>query len=330
MLKDYVFVLGSYLCDKNCPYCIAKMNKNDTLDFESEIDNLKKQLNYFKINNTKFKYFVLSGNGETSLYSYEQLLLIKDIVEESNLFEEYRIQTSGNLFKERDKLKLFDNWLKEITVVSSDSSKDKKFFKYKDSYLDSENFFNSKKIRVNIVVLETNISLLNEMINYYSKLNNVETIAIKILDRTNNDSKESKWVLDNAIKYSDIGRVLEIISLENKFITFSDKRFIFKNIEDKIISIHYDIDNNYDYINLNKGFSWHNRKIKKGEYGEVSKVEEELDEAKEALEQGNRLMFLIELSDIVGAVEGIIEKYGLSLEDLIKFSDKVKESKKNE
>ena len=41
-------------------------------------------------------------------------------------------------------------------------------------------------------------------------------------------------------------------------------------------------------------------------------------------------MYLIELSDIVGAIEGIAENYNLSLEDLINFSNKVKESKKNE
>ena len=55
-----------------------------------------------------------------------------------------------------------------------------------------------------------------------------------------------------------------------------------------------------------------------------------MDEAREALEQNNHLMYLIELSDIIGAIEKIAENHGLSLEDLINFSNKVKESKKDE
>lgn len=85
-----------------------------------------------------------------------------------------------------------------------------------------------------------------------------------------------------------------------------------------------------DDNNCNKHFNWHNREIKKGIYGEFSKVEEEVDEAKEALEQNNHLMYLIELSDIIGAIEKIAENYGLTLKDLINFSNKVKESKKYE
>lgn len=331
MLNDYVFILGDYKCDKNCPYCIAKMNKNDTLFFSDEISILKEKIRFYQDNNTKFKYFVLSGNGETSLYSYDDLKLIKNIVESSNLFENYRIQTSGNLFQEKRKLELFSNWLKEITVISFDSSLDKKFYKYKNSYLESDAFLSSSNIRVNIVVLKSNIDFLTEIIDYYSNLNCVSTIAIKILDRENNDSKESSWVLENALSYYDISLIIDKIKINNSFINFEKNRLIFKSKNDKIISLHYDPNNNYDYINISKkeSFSWHNRKIKKGIYGEISKVEEELDEAREALEQNNKLMFLIELSDIIGAIEGIAEKHDLSLEDLINFSNKVKESKRN-
>ena len=124
--------------------------------------------------------------------------------------------------------------------------------------------------------------------------------------------------------------MLELITEENKFITFKNKRFVFKTKEDKFLTIHYSEKNTYDGINITNSFKWHKKEIKKGIYGELSKVEEELAEAKDALEQNNTLMYLIELSDIVGAVEGIIEKHGLSLEEIITFSDKVKESKQYE
>ncbi len=112
--------------------------------------------------------------------------------------------------------------------------------------------------------------------------------------------------------------------------TFDNKRFIFKTKNNKILSIHYSFRNTYDKINIKKEFKWHNKDIEKGVYGEFSKVIEETQEASDALEQNNYLMYLIELSDIVGAIEGIAENYNLSLEDLINFSNKVKESKKNE
>lgn len=52
-------------------------------------------------------------------------------------------------------------------------------------------------------------------------------------------------------------------------------------------------------------------------------------EAKDAIAQGDNLMMLIELSDVLGAIEGVVEKHGLSIDDLRRFSDKVKEGKRN-
>jgi len=65
---------------------------------------------------------------------------------------------------------------------------------------------------------------------------------------------------------------------------------------------------------------FHTKEIQKGIYGELSKIKEELDEAYDAEEQGQDLMLLIELSDIIGAVEGVSKKYGFTLEQLMKFA----------
>lgn len=50
---------------------------------------------------------------------------------------------------------------------------------------------------------------------------------------------------------------------------------------------------------------FHKREIKKSVYGELSKIQEELEEAFDAEEQGQDLMLLIELSDMVGAIEWV-------------------------
>jgi len=60
-----------------------------------------------------------------------------------------------------------------------------------------------------------------------------------------------------------------------------------------------------------------------GKFGEISKIEEELDELKEATEQGNKIMSLCEASDVYGALRGYLEKYhpNVTMEDLKKMSD---------
>lgn len=65
--------------------------------------------------------------------------------------------------------------------------------------------------------------------------------------------------------------------------------------------------------------TYHLSNIHKGHYGELSKLQEELDEALDAHEQGIKLMILVELSDLIGAIEGYIEKHhpGTTLNDLI-------------
>lgn len=57
--------------------------------------------------------------------------------------------------------------------------------------------------------------------------------------------------------------------------------------------------------------------INKGVFGELSKVREELEEAEDASSQGNRLMLLMELSDIIGAVSAVADNNNSSLDELL-------------
>lgn len=65
---------------------------------------------------------------------------------------------------------------------------------------------------------------------------------------------------------------------------------------------------------------FHTRKIEKGVYGELSKIKEELEEAYDAEKQGQDLMLLIELADMIGAIEGVAKKYHLTVEQLLEFA----------
>lgn len=73
--------------------------------------------------------------------------------------------------------------------------------------------------------------------------------------------------------------------------------------------------------------AFHLTEINKGIYGEASKIQEELNELNDAIIQDDKILIQIELSDIYGALEAVAERYGLTMNDLKKFSDKTKSVK---
>lgn len=78
------------------------------------------------------------------------------------------------------------------------------------------------------------------------------------------------------------------------------------------------------YATSVKSTGYHVRQIEKGELGEYSKIREEFEEFTDAHEQGNKVMELIELSDILGAIEFYLrEKYNgsVTMQNLQKMSE---------
>jgi len=67
---------------------------------------------------------------------------------------------------------------------------------------------------------------------------------------------------------------------------------------------------------------YHIRTIKKGIFGEASKIREELEEFEDSLEQGNPIMAILELSDLIGSVDGFLQKNypSITLADLLEMS----------
>lgn len=76
---------------------------------------------------------------------------------------------------------------------------------------------------------------------------------------------------------------------------------------------------------------YHIDNIKKGVLGEISKIQEELDELKDAQSQGVKIMELVELSDLIGAIELYLEKHHecITLEDLIRMKNITKRAFEN-
>ncbi len=72
---------------------------------------------------------------------------------------------------------------------------------------------------------------------------------------------------------------------------------------------------------IEKAPGYHEASIPRGEYGQPSKVREECEEFLDAIRQSNPLMALVELSDLLGAVQGYLTSQpGTSFDDLLKMA----------
>lgn len=66
---------------------------------------------------------------------------------------------------------------------------------------------------------------------------------------------------------------------------------------------------------------YHLNPIPKGNLGHFSKIEEEYSEFRDAVIQSNPVLELVELTDLIGAIESYTKlKYNINLEQLIKMT----------
>lgn len=79
------------------------------------------------------------------------------------------------------------------------------------------------------------------------------------------------------------------------------------------------------------GYHLASSQIHSGVLGEISQIQEELDELADAMQQDCRIMALLELSDILGAMELFLEKYfpSFSMEDVVAMQQITKRAFQN-
>lgn len=72
-----------------------------------------------------------------------------------------------------------------------------------------------------------------------------------------------------------------------------------------------------------ENFGYHLTNIPRGEFGEPSKIFEEIAEFSDALYQDSKVMALVELSDVIGAIKGYLAKHhpSISLADLLTMAN---------
>lgn len=227
--KEFELILSSFKCDKNCPYCTAKITKWPVVD--DKLDVLEDKLKYLKDKGITFRYFIFCGNGEPSLTSYENFKTVVDATRNVNIFDEKRLQSSGNIFYEDDKLDYIkDDFMVEITRADFDSKKDMEILGYKRDYINSENFLKAK-VRLNYVMLKNKTfeEYLEEIKKYIDKYPNIKTVSLKTLNLNTKDGRidnpYSKWILENALTKEDADRVIEKMNSNANFVTKDLKFF---------------------------------------------------------------------------------------------------------
>ena len=114
--------------------------------------------------------------------------------------------------------------------------------------------------------------------------------------------------------------------------TYGKPHYRFDFIPDPIIPIGYQsgmkLSVEFDYATYHEP-GYHITEFPKGILGEISKIEEELNELKDAEKQKSKVMMMIELSDLYGAIEEYCINQNLTMEDLKKFSDITKRAFRN-
>ncbi len=235
-LGNLTLILGSYKCDKSCPFCIAKNNHKFSM-MDDNIYKIEEILHNMKKLNIHFERFVISGNGEPSLYDVKFLKHIKNILMKYiELFDGVRIHTSGHIFFE-DEIELKPEF--EILRLSLLSSLDMLVLKYKRNYLLTENFNKALKIKMDMGLTDYfNYDKFEDtLLSFLIKYKNIETIRLKkLMNGDNIMSSQGEWVLKHNISEKQKNELIDKLNKLNNTLRKN-------NVTSKII---YDIAGNYE------------------------------------------------------------------------------------
>ena len=226
--KEFDLIGSSFKCNKNCPYCTAKITKWPIKD--NNFKTLESKLEFLKKEGITFRYFIFGGNGEPSMNSFEDIKTVVDATRKVNLFDEKRFQSSGNIFSEDEKFNYIkDDFIIEITRVSLDPKEDMKILGYKTNYLELDNF-KKANIRLNYVLLKNKDfnQFLEDIKEYINKYPNIKTVSLKTLNTSTKDdvidNEYSKWIMENALTKKDTDKIVEYMTNNMNF-TKKDEKF---------------------------------------------------------------------------------------------------------
>lgn len=229
--KTFMVVSQNFKCDKNCPFCTAKITLWPLA--EDNWEKMDEQLQRCKDAGIAFEYLTISGNGEPSLYPKEVMRNWREIFDKhDNLFFYKRFQTGGNVFFDQEAHGLFSDYVFETTRVSLDDAVDMKVLRYKRNYTETENFRKSGVVLNHTLLNENRGSVVEDIKGYLQRFPNLYALNLKILntntfDESQLDNKYSRWILENGVLKRDAEeiaeQVAEIFPLTKGFNEFYDR-----------------------------------------------------------------------------------------------------------
>lgn len=243
-LGNLTLITTRNTCNRNCPFCIAKSTGkiyNEAVEHKNEFLNFENILKNLENNNIRFNRFVISGNGEPSFYSIEEItFIIESIKRHIHMFNGVRLHTSGNIFYNEQKFNLFNNIKNiefDILRVSLNSKKDMKILRYDKDYTKTKLFKLAKKIKLdialtNIIKYEKFAKELNEYVENYP---NIKTIRLKELLEGKEDTFQTKWIKEHKLEKEKIEIILKELLFDYKFSSKSDEKVIYENQKNKLI-----------------------------------------------------------------------------------------------
>lgn len=220
-----------------------------------------------------------------------------------------------------DKFPLYKSKNKYRSIINFNATKENYILLYVDDLTDIEAFECCTKEELN---QKYKAATASESLHVISIFNNVELIN----EGSNNESIKSY----DLVKYKNG----EFVTLVSKHKTLEEAKLYkigYEEDNNNNVCITYDILTRYlddeDNIKESNEYGYHITKINKGVLGELSKIQEELDEVKDAEGQNNKIMVGCELADLYGAIELYASKYSLTMDDLKVMSDATKRAFKS-
>ena len=171
-----------------------------------------------------------------------------------------------------------------------------------------------------IYFMKTELIMVDCLENLLEEFDNIVELCLnffnqyvpsKLLDLTNEKNNMMNDTLTPCYDIIDIKNYIELGSYGIRSMMVNDKQvfWIYATgcAEPRLSYV----------VNLDKKVGYHNMIIPKNKVGTFEKILEEVDELKDAHLAKNKIMELVELSDLLGSVELYIkEKYNMTLNDL--------------
>lgn len=243
-LGNLTLITTRNICNKNCPFCIAKSAGkiwNETIESKNEFENFEDIIQNLENNNIKFNRLVISGNGEPSFYNIEEIELIIEIIKRHiNMFNGIRLHTSGNIFLDEDKFNLYNSIESiefEILRVSLNSKKDMEILGYDKDYTKTKLFKLAKKIKLDIAL--TNIlkydKFAKELDKYIEHFPNIKIVRLKELLYGKEETSQTDWIKKHKLEKEKIDIIVKELISNYKFSGKFGEKVIYENQKNKLI-----------------------------------------------------------------------------------------------